>query len=134
MEYLWFEGVIPKGHYGAGPDIVWDAGTYSPDEKGEFSFLDRAEAQERVRQELAAGKLSIRLRGRKLKGSWTLVKTKQDEQSWLFFKHSDHMATSERDVLADAVQALAPMLYGRHEAGRTAVDAIDEVERLLQAL
>ena len=36
--------------------------------------------------------------------------------------------------LADAVKALAPMLYGRHEAGRTAADAIDEVERLLQAL
>src|SRR6058998_2191296 len=34
MDYASFEGVIPKGEYGGGQVIVWDAGTYSPDEGG----------------------------------------------------------------------------------------------------
>ena len=42
LDYASFEGVIPKGEYGAGQVIVWDAGTYSPDEDGRLSFDDRA--------------------------------------------------------------------------------------------
>src|SRR3990170_100661 len=49
LDYASFEGVIPKGQYGAGQVIVWDNGTYSPDEGG-FSFTDRAAAEERTRQ------------------------------------------------------------------------------------
>src|SRR6478735_538541 len=30
MEYLTFEGVIPKGEYGGGTMIVWDQGRWSP--------------------------------------------------------------------------------------------------------
>src|SRR3989440_965770 len=72
--YASFEGVIPAGQYGAGEMIVWDCGVYSPDEGG-TSFHDRARAEREVREGLAAGKLSIELRGEKLKGSWALVKT-----------------------------------------------------------
>ena len=42
-DYGGFEGVIPKGNYGAGQVIVWDAGTYSPDEGGVLSWSDPAE-------------------------------------------------------------------------------------------
>src|SRR3990170_811860 len=77
LEYASFEGVIPKGSYGAGQVIVWDAGTYSPDEGGRLSFHDREEANARAARELAAGKLAFTLRGHKLKGSWTLVRTKR---------------------------------------------------------
>ena len=48
---------------------------YSPDEGQRYSFGDREEAQERVRAELANGKLSLFLRGEKLKGSFALVRT-----------------------------------------------------------
>src|SRR3990170_6164196 len=38
LDYGSFEGVIPRGAYGAGQGIVWDNGTYSPDEDGRLSF------------------------------------------------------------------------------------------------
>ena len=63
FDYGSFEGVIPPGLYGAGEVIVWDCGVYSPDEGRQYSFHDRAEAEKRVREELAKGKLSIFLRG-----------------------------------------------------------------------
>lgn len=99
LAYGAFEGVIPKGEYGAGPVIVWDRGIYSPDEGGVTSWQDRAEAEERMRRGYQEGKLSVFLRGRKLKGSWTLVRTKRGEgKDWLLIKHRDQYASS-RDVL-----------------------------------
>ena len=80
FEYASFEGVIPPKEYGAGNVIVWDCGVYSPDEGRQYSFSDRQEAEERVRAELAKGKLSFFLRGEKLKGSFALVKTSTDKQ------------------------------------------------------
>jgi bifunctional non-homologous end joining protein LigD len=91
FEYASFEGVIPAGQYGAGNVIVWDCGTYSPDEGGRYAFDDRDAAQARVRGELAAGKLSFFLCGEKLKGSYTLVRTANTKQ-WLLIKHQDRFA------------------------------------------
>src|SRR5580700_5990723 len=70
FDYGSFEGVIPSRQYGAGNVIVWDCGVYSPDEERKYSFNDRAQAQMRVREGLAEGKLSFFLRGEKLKGSF----------------------------------------------------------------
>jgi bifunctional non-homologous end joining protein LigD len=100
LDYASFEGIIPKGEYGAGQVIVWDNGTYSPDEGG-YSFADRAEAEERMRLDLAGGKLSITLRGHKLKGSWTLVKMQRGEHDWLLIKHRDAIADAERDITGE---------------------------------
>jgi bifunctional non-homologous end joining protein LigD len=105
FDYASFEGVIPEKQYGAGNVIVWDCGVYSPDERGQYSFADRAQAQKRVRAELAAGKLSITLGGVKLKGSFTLVKTRANEQ-WLLIKHKDRFA-GENDVLAHGDSVLS---------------------------
>jgi bifunctional non-homologous end joining protein LigD len=105
FDYASFEGVIPAGQYGAGNVIVWDCGVYSPDEGQTYSFLDRAEAETRVRAELAAGKLSIFLCGDKLKGSFTLVKTKTGNQ-WLLIKHKDRFAQAN-DVLARDVSVVS---------------------------
>jgi bifunctional non-homologous end joining protein LigD len=88
FEYASFEGVIPEKQYGAGEVIVWDCGAYSPDEDRQYFFHDRAEAERRVLAGLEKGKLSVFLRGVKLKGSFALVRT-SDKKSWLLIKHKD---------------------------------------------
>ncbi len=96
FDYASFEGVIPAKQYGAGKVIVWDCGVYSPDEGAAvYASCDRDAAQKRVRAELAAGKLSFFLCGEKLKGSYTLVRTRTTNQ-WLLIKHRDRFAQPER--------------------------------------
>ena len=63
IEYLDFEGAIPAGEYGAGDSICWDWGTFEP----ELTFDPGAA--------LRAGELKLRLRGEKLAGQFTLVRT-----------------------------------------------------------
>ncbi len=75
LEYAEFEGVIPEGEYGAGPMIVWDRGVWVP--------------LEDAHEGLEKGKLLFELRGHKLLGKWTLVKTRQAPNSWLFIKERD---------------------------------------------
>jgi bifunctional non-homologous end joining protein LigD len=105
FDYASFEGVIPARQYGAGQVIVWDCGVYSPDEGAQYSFLDRAAAQTRLRAGLAAGKLSFLLCGEKLKGSFTLVRTRTTNQ-WLLIKHRDRFA-QPNDVLARSASVLS---------------------------
>lgn len=97
FDYASFEGVIPPREYGAGRVIVWDCGVYVPDEDQKYSF-DRAGAEERMREGLARGKLSILMRGEKLKGSFALVRTSSDKQ-WLLLKHKDRFADAS-DVVS----------------------------------
>ncbi len=118
VDYSPFEGVIPKGEYGAGQVIVWDAGKYSPDEDGVLSFHDREEADRRMREGLEKGKLSIFLRGRKLKGSWTLVKITRAENEWLLIKHQDRFADRERDILEEDRSVLSGLTIEDIKAGR----------------
>jgi bifunctional non-homologous end joining protein LigD len=107
FDYGSFEGVIPAKEYGAGNVIVWDCGVYSPDEDDRYSFGNREEAEERVRTELAAGKLSFFLRGEKLKGSFALVRTSTDK-SWLLLKHKDRFVSAgSSDVLARSRSVLS---------------------------
>lgn len=76
LDYADFEGFIPEGSYGAGAVIVWDQGVWIPLE-------DPAEGMDK-------GKLLFELRGYKLHGVWTLVRTKQD---WLLIKERDAFAS-----------------------------------------
>ena len=39
LDYAGFEGVIPKGQYGSGPSLIWDSGTFSPDDGG-LTYFD----------------------------------------------------------------------------------------------
>ena len=106
-DYASFEGVIPPKQYGAGEVIVWDCGVYSPDEDEATWFHDRERAEAEVRKGLAKGKLSILLRGEKIKGSFALVRTR-DAKQWLLIKHRDRFAAAvdvterNRSVLSGA--------------------------------
>jgi bifunctional non-homologous end joining protein LigD len=94
LEYGNFEGVIPEGNYGAGAVIVWD--------RGEWRAQDfEGNAADAVR----AGKLDIVLRGFKLNGAYTLVRTggrgaagAKDEKNWLLIKKRDQFSSAD-DVL-----------------------------------
>ena len=118
LGYASFEGVIPKGQYGAGEVIVWDNGTYSPDEDGRLAFGDREEAEARVRAGIEAGKLSVTFRGRKLKGSWTFVKTTASENSWLLIKHQDAAADPARDLTSEDASVISGLTIADLQAGR----------------
>lgn len=119
LDYATFEGTIPRGEYGAGQVIVWDDGTYAPDEDGRWDFEDAGRAEERLREGLERGKLSFTLRGRKLKGSWALVRMAGHERDWLLIKHSDAFASGERDVLDEDRSVRSGLSIAELQSGRT---------------
>jgi bifunctional non-homologous end joining protein LigD len=90
IEYNQFEGVIPEGEYGAGTVMIWDRGTWEP----EVEDVDSA---------LAKGDLKFRLRGKKLRGSWVLVRIR--ERQWLLIKHRDE-AASTADITVDKTRSV----------------------------
>src|SRR4051812_49131784 len=76
IEYGDFEGIIPPGNYGAGTVMVWDTGSYQ---------VSGGEPVKALHQ----GKLHLFLEGKKLKGEWTLVRTRgdnPDKPQWLLMK------------------------------------------------
>jgi len=75
VDYIYFEGSIPEGNYGAGAVIVWDRGRYEP-----VHDFDEG---------LSKGKLLFDLYGYKLRGRFTLVKTKRGQKDWLLIKERD---------------------------------------------
>jgi bifunctional non-homologous end joining protein LigD len=117
LDYAAFEGVIPDGQYGAGQVIVWDRGTYSPDENNDLSFGDRLQSEDRMRAGLASGKLSITLRGEKLKGSWTLVRMQRSDKNWLLIKHHDEYADSHLDILKEETSVISGLTINDLKTG-----------------
>ena len=117
LDYASFEGVIGHGNYGAGQVIVWDMGVYSPDEGG-LSWHDRDEAERRMLDGLDAGKLSFTLRGHKLQGSWTLVRTTRGSNEWLLIKHRDAHTDKEHDILDDGRSVVCGLTIEQLQSGR----------------
>ena len=95
LDYLLFEGVIPKGSYGAGTVIVWDTGKYMTEQE--------------ISEQFKKGKITFTLFGQKLKGRFTLVRThlgkrerKEEEEEeeeeldqWLLIKSTDEFESKE---------------------------------------
>jgi bifunctional non-homologous end joining protein LigD len=71
IDYIKFEGTIPKGQYGGGTVMVWDIGTY-----------------EILGGNHADGDLKLLLRGKKLKGEWHLFRIRSEDEKpmWLIVK------------------------------------------------
>lgn len=82
VDYMDFEGTIPKGEYGGGTVMLWDEGIWIP----------RSDPQKGLKE----GSLKFRLKGERLKGDWALVKMKGREdgssEPWLLIKEKDAYA------------------------------------------
>jgi bifunctional non-homologous end joining protein LigD len=104
LEYRHFEGVIGEDQYGAGSVMVWDEGTYTPERevsKGVWQEITyRNEAETAMREGLRAGNVKFMLFGKKLKGSFALVRIRGSgkQESWLFIKHHDEYVQQGYDA------------------------------------
>jgi bifunctional non-homologous end joining protein LigD len=100
IEYNAFEGSIPEGEYGGGTVMVWDSGTYTSADGG-------ADSDAALREGYRKGDLKIDLRGKRLNGSWVLVRTrgwgaaKSRKNQWLLIKHRDDAADPDTDPVAE---------------------------------
>jgi bifunctional non-homologous end joining protein LigD len=92
IEYNQFEGVIPEGEYGGGTVMIWDRGTWEPE-------------VEDVEKALAKGDLKFKLKGKKLRGSWVLVRMRP--RQWLLIKHRDSAASAEDITVAKPRSAVS---------------------------
>lgn len=75
LSYAKFHGTIPQGEYGGGEVFIWDNGTWEPE--GD------------PHQMLEKGDLKFKLKGKRLNGSFVLVRTRFAKNSWLLIKHKD---------------------------------------------
>jgi bifunctional non-homologous end joining protein LigD len=86
IEYNKFEGVIPAGEYGGGTVMIWDQGSWTPESPDVDAALEK-------------GELKLSLEGKKLHGSWVLVRIRprpgQTRPAWLLIKHRDRWASTE---------------------------------------
>jgi len=104
LDYLLFEGVIPKGNYGAGTVIVWDTGQYTT----EYGLSEQ----------LKSRKITFTLFGQKLKGRFSLIRTNrgkgkereeegegEESNQWLLIKANDEFASTE-DLTTDKPESV----------------------------
>jgi bifunctional non-homologous end joining protein LigD len=95
LEYASFEGEIPKGEYGAGTVEIWDSGTYE------------------LVEEKRDGGLTVRLDGKRLKGTYALVPAKLsgDPKNWLIIRKRDQESpVAASGQKGSARRRYAPML------------------------
>ncbi|PRD48241.1 DNA ligase D [Sphingobacterium haloxyli] len=96
IDYASFEGIIPKGNYGAGVVTIFDSGYYE--------FTEAKNAKEFL-QDLEKGSLKFKLQGHILRGEFALVRMKgQEENAWLLIKHEDRYAWDEPYNSEDSVR------------------------------
>jgi bifunctional non-homologous end joining protein LigD len=111
VDYRQFEGIIPRGNYGAGSVIVWDEGTYR-------NLTARGGIPVPVRQAVDAGHVSIWLEGSKLVGGWSLTRFGPEDKSWTMVKRNDERADPGKDITTEAPRSVT--------SGRTIDDVMKE--------
>jgi len=97
VSYFDFEGNIPEGNYGAGSVMVWEVGTWQPLSPVPVNgkYLPGTEAEAVTM--LAKGDLKFRLKGKRLRGDFALIKMRgrrpgSKGNEWLMIKkHDDHV-------------------------------------------
>ena len=122
MEYRHFEGVLPEGSYGAGPVMIWDEGEYIPEIETEKGMRERVESYKEAQEVMKAGRkkgeIKFFLNGKKLKGSFALVRTKGfgPKNSWLMIKHKDEYVKKGYDAKNETISAKSGMMIEEIEA------------------
>lgn len=117
LDYIDFEGVIPKGEYGAGPVLVWDTGTYRNlrAAKGPYSVG--------MEDALEDGLIEVWLEGEKLRGGYALKRTDEGKQPrWLAIKMKDNAADARRNPVSTEPESV---LSGR-DLDEIAAEAADD--------
>jgi bifunctional non-homologous end joining protein LigD len=116
LDYLLFEGTIPKGNYGAGTVMVWDTGTYHLP-----GISNREQCERLVEEGLKDGHLHLVLHGTKLRGEFGLVRMKrEDEKSWLFFlKSPDQPVPPDEDKSVLSGRTMDEIARGAEPVART---------------
>lgn len=99
LDYREFEGIIPKGNYGAGSVIVWDEGTYR-------NLTARRGVPVAVQDAVEAGHVSVWLEGSKLFGGWSLTRFGPLDKSWTLVKRNDEHADPRRDITSEAQRSV----------------------------
>ncbi|MEX2581975.1 MAG: DNA ligase D [Gemmatimonadota bacterium] len=106
ISYNDFEGTIPEGEYGGGTVMLWDRGTYLPDETKPGEKPEKA-----VLRGYRAGKLSLTFHGERLQGSFALVRTDTVKggvrSEWLMMKQSDDTAEPGVDITEEVTTSVA---------------------------
>jgi bifunctional non-homologous end joining protein LigD len=111
LEYGEFEGSIPEKHYGAGDVLLWDKGTWIPEDDDPAAALRK-------------GRLHFRLEGEKLRGSWILTRTRKEEKKpqWLLIKRHDDAARPGADeVVLDKPESVKAIPKPRRQAKKSEV-------------
>jgi len=93
LDYGSFEGIIPKGNYGAGTVMVWDEGTYI--ERGSSG---RGDSEAAMKKNFEKGHITFVLSGQKLRGEFALIKLK-DGKAWLLVKKRDEYSTYKTSAM-----------------------------------
>jgi bifunctional non-homologous end joining protein LigD len=104
IDYNAFEGTIPKGEYGGGTVMIWDRGTYT------YGGDDTGDPLEGLRQGYTKGDFKVVLKGKRLKGSWVLVRTRRGDPKraqWLLIKHRDAAAEPGTEVVEEYQTSVA---------------------------
>lgn len=103
IEYNSFEGTIPAGEYGGGTVMLWDRGTYTWWQKD-------PDPVERLREGYAKGDFKFELRGKRLQGSWVLVRIRRGDPNkpqWLLIKHRDEFAQPGSEIVTEVETSVA---------------------------
>jgi bifunctional non-homologous end joining protein LigD len=103
IDYNTFEGTIPQGEYGGGTVMLWDRGTYT-------SALNETDPVPELRRSYTKGDLKIILHGKRMHGSWVLVRTRrgsEEKPQWLLIKHRDEYAKPGSDIVAEVTTSVA---------------------------
>jgi DNA ligase D-like protein (predicted 3'-phosphoesterase) len=112
LDYGGFEGVIPKGEYGAGAVIVWDRGTYR-------NLTEEKDREIPVGEALRKGHLKIWLDGEKIRGGYALTRIgKGKDLRWLLVKMDDEEADARRNPVSTEPESVL--------TGRTVEEVAEE--------